>query len=86
MVKYNESTIARFQIAMVFKFCVSPTSKRWVMKRVHLMPRRLYIHLTFAYVIGPSRPWTGSTFLTNENVSSAMVMGPQTCVCEVVLK
>jgi hypothetical protein len=34
MMKYNESVIARFESAVVSKFCVNPTSKGWVLKRV----------------------------------------------------
>ena len=32
MIKYNKSTVVSSWSAMVFQFCVRPTSKRWLLK------------------------------------------------------
>ena len=65
MIIWSKSTVVSARSAMVSRFCVRPTSKRWfletvqvTMNMIHLMPCRnpcrLYIHPAFTYSVGPS--------------------------------
>ena len=40
MIRYNKSSLVGLQIAMVFKFCVRPTSKRWFLIIVRMTMNR----------------------------------------------
>ena len=63
--QYNKSMVARFQNAMISRFCAKPTSKRWVLTIAQVTTKHypfdaMYkIHVEFTYFVGPvSVVWT----------------------------
>jgi hypothetical protein len=66
MIKCNKSMVVRFWSAMVSRFCVWPTSKRWLSKTIQVIMthdpfdvmyksmKTYNIHLAFTYSIDPS--------------------------------
>ena len=65
MIKQNKSVVVSVGSAMVSRFGVRPTSKRWFLKIVRVTMKQdpfdahvgihvVYIHLAFTYSVGPS--------------------------------